>query len=245
MNEANEYLGEAMRGGRASRTGMFLAAAAFLLASGAAATAGTTVGGSVGTIPAVRIDSLSAIIGWSGSIGPRGSTLNFIQPTTGPIELNYATGGTIKPTGSVTSASTIWIVAPSGVTPTSFTVHASTESLHPATLAPSVSGAAQSIIASRTSHAPSEASGFSQPDPVLIARDGLIGFATSADATAPATIAPSVKLAAATMQRGSLPAPTLQQVLDNVINTCGIVEATSAAIVNGRVVLSGSGDGCR
>ncbi len=78
----------------------------------------------------------------------------------------------------------------------------------------------------------------------LIAGDGLIGFATSADAIEPAIIAPAARVAAAAPQSGTLPATSLKQVLDHVINTCGIVEATSAAIVNGRVVLSGSGDGC-
>jgi len=55
----------------------------------------------------------------------------------------------------------------------------------------------------------------------------------------------AVELASRSPGVGTLPAGTMKDILDHVINTCGIAEATRVTVSDHQVVLSGSGDGCR
>ena len=78
---------------------------------------------------------------------------------------------------------------------------------------------------------------------VDFAGDGLLSFAIDSGSSASRTLVNNAGTIAAPGGLVLMTAKTATDVLDNVINTSGIVEATSAANVNGTIVLSAAGGG--
>lgn len=207
----------------------------------------------------------AAILNWNNFVVPAGSTINFIQPT-GVIALNRVTGGPASTVyGTLTAAGHIFVINPTGVAAHTGPISAAGSIPRSAPPTPS-SNIAQTAIAIRTPHAPIEdlsvpAAGpgefgitvadaesgntarTSRPLAFEVAGDDLLVFATSSQVEQRASRNVQ-RIASIDQNSVSLPM-RMKRVLDHVINTCGIVEATSAAIIDGQVVLSGHGDACR